>query len=207
MEWTVITGDVIASSDISPARLDGILLELGAAAGDIENWLLLGETPIQTGFARRGGDSWQFAVNRPNYGLRASLYFRARLRKFDDDIDTRIAAATGDGDVKPGQDLNSAYGPAFTASGRLIDAIQGRTFMSHASGGVNDAVFRLADHISRSWTKAQTRALCLKLPPRSGPNRIIAEALDISRQAVDQALATAGYYALDAAMQATEPVQ
>ncbi|QIE44522.1 MarR family transcriptional regulator [Pseudohalocynthiibacter aestuariivivens] len=203
---TVLTGDIVNSSDIPPKELDDLLDTLNNLAVDISGWPTMGRRETLTGFARRGGDGWQIVINSAHYTLRPALCAQAYIRARNDVAATRIAVATGTGHIpdNPKTDLNSAYGLAFTASGRLLDALPSRTLMAHADGGALDAVFRLADHISQGWTQAQARALCLMLAPDPGPRRKAAERLGISRQAVDQALASAGYNALTDALNAME---
>ena len=206
---TVLTGDIVNSSELPPRELDDLIAALSQLAVEISRWPSEGRDETRTGFARRGGDGWQILIDTPRYSLRPALCAQACIRAQSETAATRIAVATGIGEVpdRPGADLNSAHGPVFTASGRLLDALPPRTLMAHAEGGALDATFRLADHISQGWTQAQARALCLTLPPDSGPRRIAAETLGISRQAVDQALAGAGYHALIDALDAVETAQ
>lgn len=220
MKWAVLTGDIVDSTAITPDALDAIMHDIQEVSWEASGWKHSGDNESVTGFARRGGDGWQIAINRPAYALRLSLYIKARLGLPDLDYATRIAAATGEGELPElmedsvnsphglaFQDLNSAHGPAFTASGRLLEDLTGHALMAHASGGALDAAFRLADQISRSWTQAQARSLCLMLPPGVGPRRVAAETLGISRQAVDQALNGAGYPAVMDALTALEASQ
>ena len=145
-------------------------------------------------------------MDRPAYSLRAALFIQASLRACDQPVLSRIAVATGEGQLPEDtkKDLNSAYGEAFTASGRLLSDLPGPSLMAHASGGPIDAAFRLADHIATGWTQAQARAMAALLPPGAGPRRIAAERLGISRQAVDQALHAAGFPAVEAALEQIE---
>lgn len=205
MKWAVLTGDIVASSSLEADDLDALLQDIEQVSLEVAAWGGVA-CKLTTGFARRGGDGWQIAIDRPALALRLALYIRARLRLLDNDYATRIAVASGDGEVPERKvaDLNSAHGAAFTASGRLLDRLDGHTLMAHADGGALDAAFRLADHISQGWTQAQARSLCLMLPPGAGPRRVAAETLGISRQAVDQALNGAGYPALIDALEAME---
>lgn len=217
MQWAVLTGDIVESSALSADALDVVMHDIQDVSRDASGWDDVGADAIVTGFARRGGDGWQVAINRPALALRLSLVIKARLRLSDPDHSTRIAAATGDGALPdamrkgvhdPGgpafADLNSAHGAAFTASGRLLEDLAGGTLMAHAAGDALHAAFRLADHISQGWTQSQARSLCLMLPPGAGPRRIAAQAIGISRQAVDQALGSAGYPAIMDALTAIE---
>ena len=160
---------------------------------------------LTTGYARSDGDGWKFALSDPTLGLRSSLYLRAVLRRHGKTFATRIALACGAGDLPADGDLNAASGPAFTASGRLLDTLTGpHITMAHAEGGADNALIALADHISQGWTPAQARALCLMLPPCAGTHAEAASQLGISRQAVDQALSSAGYHAISEALQSLE---
>ncbi len=190
-EFAVLTGDIVDSSSLGAAALDASMAALRDAAGALRGW----PPGMAAHFARRGGDGWQVALDRPALAFRAALYLQAVLRREDADRATRIALATGTGQLRGG-DLNAASGAAFTASGRLLDAIPRHALMAHAAGGAAAAALRLADHLAQQWTQAQARALCELLPPDPGPRSDAAERLGITRQAVDQALWAAGYPAL-----------
>lgn len=199
MRFTALTGDIVVSSQLSAQELDSALEVIRTAADDISDWPS-GTAKPPAGFARRGGDSWQLAIGAPSLSLRTALYVTACLRREDKSWRTRIAVAEGSGTLPPDGDTNFAHGEVFTASGRLLDALPGHALMSHATPGPTRAAFLLADHIAQGWTQAQARALALMLPPGAGPRSAAAEALGISRQAVDQSLHAAGFPALDAAM-------
>jgi len=206
MKWAVLSGDIVASSDIWPSALDTIVNNIENVSWQGSDWGHTDADRTITGFARRGGDGWQLAINRPVLALRLALYIKARLRHLSPDYATRIAVASSEGEEleRMMADLNSAHGAVFIASGRLLDKLTGDTLMAHADGGALDAAFRLADHISQGWTQAQARSLCRMLPPGAGPRRIAADELGISRQAVDQALNSAGYPAIMDALEAIE---
>ncbi|MEM6482447.1 MAG: hypothetical protein AAF922_00805 [Pseudomonadota bacterium] len=202
MKWAVFTGDIVNSSALSADRLEGIMNVLDASCRDMSGWVEPDDALALTGFARRGGDGWQIAIDRPKFCLRAALFIQAQVRANGENDATRIAVSVGEGDpiranvVAP----NSAHGPAFEKSGRLLDKLGGKTRMALSGSATLDAAFRLADHISQGWTAAQARAVSAMLPPGSGPRRIAAEDLGISRQAVDQALIAAGFPALETAL-------
>ena len=206
MKWAVLTGDIVNSSDLSADALDEVMEAVRDACWQMSGWDDSNSDRTQSAYARRGGDGWQIALNRPKYALRATLFVQARLRAMKDGQASRIAAATGEGTLPDGAhvELNSAYGPIFQASGRLLDTLSGRSLIAYAGGGALDAAFRLADHIAQGWTRAQARAVCAMLPPGAGPRRVAAERLNISRQAVDQALWAAGFPAIEAALEQIE---
>ena len=196
----VLTGDIVDSSALTGTEIDTTLGAIRDALSDMPPWT------GATGFARRAGDAWQVVLTDARHSLRAALLIRASLRRLDGDRTTRIAMAKGDGALPKSafDNPNEAHGPAFTASGRLLETLSDPIHMAHASGGALDAAWILADRIAAGWTQAQARALCEMLPPDPGPRSAAASRLGISRQAVDQALHAAGFPALEAALTALE---
>lgn len=200
-QYSVLTGDLVASSDLAPKDVDAALITLETAAAAIAHWR---NPPVLTRFARRGGDSWQIAIEDPALGLRAALYLHACLTRDHAAPITRIALANGDGTLPDTGDLNAAYGPVFTASGRLLGDISGQNRMAHASGGATHAATRLADHIASGWTQTQARAVAALLPPNAPTRAEVAKSFGITRQAVNQALWSAGFPKLQDALTAIE---
>jgi len=199
----VLSGDLINSSGLPPGALDRAMDALRAGADEIASWA----PDLTTGFARSSGDGWKFVISDQRFGLRSSLFFRAVLRREGKALATRIALASGGGTLPADGNPNAASGPAFTASGRLLDTLTGpHITMADAAGGTGNALILLADHISQDWTPAQARALCQMLPPGPPTHAETAARLGVSRQAVDQALSAAGYHAISAALQSLEGV-
>jgi len=198
MVWTVFTGDIVNSSDLGKVDLDDLIDAVHDTSDRASRWPGRDARTTQIGFARRGGDGWQIACADLRNPLRLALCVQTAIAARIDGAASRIAVATASGDrlATLPDDLNSAHGPAFTRSGRLLDRLEGHRLMAHADGGACDALFCLADHMAQGWTQAQARALSFKLRPDAPANREIGAALGISRQAVDQALHGAGYMAL-----------
>ena len=191
----VLTGDIVRSTDLPKERLDRAVSALQAAAETAADWH--GASLL---FSRNRGDGWQVFLQRPALALRTALYLRSALRAEGKDMSTRISAATGTGDPGDTGDLNAASGPVFVASGRGLDKIEPPAMMAFAGGGATGAVFRLSDHVSNSWTEAQARALGPFLAPDPPTQSEVADRLGITRQAVAQALDSAGYHALSDAL-------
>lgn len=200
----VLTGDLIASTDLAPARLDLAFDRLDDAAGGIAAWQ---SPPCPGRLTRNRGDGWQMVVGQPALALRAALCLRAALRAEGDDLATRIAIAVGPGILPQGGDLNQASGIAFTESGRALDALKAPATLTHAAGGALGAATRLADHISARWTPAQARAMRFLLWPGARTRSMAATDIGITRQAVDQALAAAGFAAIRDALALIEGKQ
>lgn len=200
----VLTGDIVSSSNLPEDQLTRALDAVGGAARQVAGW----RDSTDFGFARQGGDGWQAVFAPPDLAIRAALYIRAAIFLETPEIETRIAVAVGQGGMPraPGADPdpNHGHGPAFSASGRLLKTLKRKTQMAYAGGGAVDAALRLADAISQDWTQAQARALCQMLPPGAGPRSRAAEALGISRAAVNQALWSAKFLAIEAALEILE---
>lgn len=197
--FAVLTGDLVASSELGPHEVDRSLDAISAASEVLATW----PDVSVVGFARRGGDAWQIAFDAPRFGLRAALYVTACIRQLDKARATRIALASGEGHM-PDRDPNAAHGAAFTASGRLLSHLPVARHLDDAAGGARSAATLLADHIAQGWTPAQARAVAAQLPPGAGTIAQTAATLSISRQAVSQALHAAGFPALQAALTALE---
>ncbi|MDA5094330.1 MarR family transcriptional regulator [Aliiroseovarius sp. KMU-50] len=200
----VLTGDIVNSTQLSPEQLDQALEALKQATDEISAWHA-NSTQTTTIFGRRGGDGWQAMLQASELSLRAALFLRASLMSAGP-FQTRIAAASGSGTLnkKAQSDPNYAHGSAFTQSGRLLDQLPRNRLMQHAQGGTLSASFLLADHISREWTQAQAMAMSLALAPSRGTQQDMADKLQISRQAVAQALRAAGYTAIHGAIELIE---
>ncbi len=192
-QYSVLTGDLIESSKLDPAALGAAMNAMQDAAAQFGG-----------AFARRGGDGWQCAAPGPREAARYALILRAALRSLGKDRATRIAIAVGAGALPADGDVNAAHGPAFTASGRLLEALPAHVGMAHAEGGALGAAMRLADHISAGWTPAQARSVHLVLWPKGRTRKDAAAALGITRQAVDQALWSAGFPAISDALDLIE---
>ncbi len=194
---TVLTGDLIKSTDLPDGQINIAMTVLQGAALDISAWQNRTPNPC---FTRFRGDGWQMLLHNAALAPRAAIYLRAALTAEGKDFGTRIAIASGQGTVPADHDLNRATGPAFVESGRALDGLKGRTTLTWAEGGAVGAFVRLADHLSTGWTPAQARAIREMLPPVPKTHTKVSLALNISRQAVDQALASAGYHALNDAL-------
>jgi hypothetical protein len=197
MEYTVLTGDLVASSRLTKTQVDHVMTDLEGAADEVQRW-----SDLPFGFARQSGDGWQMALGQPQLGLRAALFLISQLRAKHPEIETRIALAEGEGTLAP--DLNSASGPAFTASGRLLGKMTKNIRLDHAAGGAKAATLALTDQITQSWTQAQAQALSYALHPTAPPRSEIAATLGISREAVNQRLWGGGFPALERALSAWE---
>lgn len=202
-QFTILTGDIVDSSDLPAPALTAAFEALGAAAERISGW-----QGAPTRFTRNRGDGWQVCLSPARPGLREALTMRAALRSLDKTLDTRIAIARGAATLPRDGDLNAATGPAFLQAGHLLDRLEDGTrdspLMAHADGQATGAAVVLADALSRGWTPAQARAVLPMLAPDAPTHDEVARQLGITRQGVRQALVAAGFPALSRALDLLE---
>lgn len=185
-ELAVLTGDIVASSRLGPDGLRTVFEALEAAAGRLRRWQ--GRSARLT---RYRGDGWQ-AVAAPPLAFRAALALRAAVRATAKGHDTRIAVALGPGRI-PGDTLADAEGPAFTASGRLLDGMPRRRRMSADAAALPlHVALTLADEIVSRWTVRQAEIAGAVLDAPGATQAELAARLGIAQQTLQGTLAAAG---------------
>jgi hypothetical protein len=188
--WAVFTGDIVKSSELSSEELARIFDGIAAAAEAIASWQ---DRP--TRLTRFRGDGWQMAVT-PELTLRAALTVRAAVRRAGKGFDSRIGIGFGEGTI-PGSSLANASGTAFLRSGHALDTMKRTTRMAAPeSSAALRAVLPLADQIVDGWTVRQAEIGFLLLPPHRPTQTEVAEALDQTRQSVQQQSDQSGVSAL-----------
>lgn len=194
----VLTGDLIGSRQHETSCIDDAMATLSRAAHAFGTaW------GLELRFTRFRGDGWQVHVRTAGLVLDATIFLAASLRGAGHDIDTRISAGIGPVETLGTADLSDASGSAFFVSGDRLDRIGKRRFIV-AGTGIGDwqaAVFDLAAWHVDGWTAAQAEAVALALID-TGTQEHIARQLGVTRQAVQDRLAKAGFSALDTALHA-----
>jgi hypothetical protein len=192
----ILTGDLIGSTRAAPERVEvtmALLAETAATVGD------------DTRFTRSRGDGWQMALSDPGDCLRACLHILARLRANRDALPTRIAVGIGTEYPTDATDLSTAMGPAFTASGRALELLDGMQILTIAGEGIEDfrrLAFAFAEDYARRWSVEQAEAMAMALDLDAPTQEQIAARLSITRQAVGSRLRAAGYRILAQASRA-----
>ena len=187
---TVLTGDLIASTQAGKEAVDGAMAVLEAVASHEAQI-----SGLDVRFARFRGDGWQMycpdaaKVFRLTVLVLANLHSRPLLPK------TRLAVEVGEVTFLPGEGLESANGAAFRQSGRNLDQMTNKhIFISkEADGRWQRPLLSYLDWQSSRWSPEQAEAVALAFrhdPPRK---RNVVEHLSISRQAAEARLNGAGY--------------
>jgi hypothetical protein len=190
---SVLTGDLIASTAMSPSQVDAAFTRLADVARDLRAW-----HDADLLFSRNRGDGWQVALTNPVYGLRSILAFRAGLKALGPSFDTYIGMATGTADLNGQTDLNTLTGAPFVASGLALENLKAQPGFAPKIAIADDpalaATATLADHLAESWTPKQAETLYPTLIARDRLTYTeLAETLGKSRQVVTKALSAAGF--------------
>jgi len=200
----VITGDIVGSTALGPAKLERAMAALAASAKVQAGWH--GES---LRFTRNRGDGWQVVLARPEMALRSALAFRAALRAQGSEFDSYFGIAKGDASLALNNDLNAETGNVFKHSGDNLEGLKEIRNLDVRMGYVGDgeinAVIALADHLSQGWTPPQAAALLPLLNPDAAVTQTqVAKKLGKSRQAVAKSLEAAHYRPLSRALNSME---
>ncbi len=188
---TVLTGDLIGSTQAGPAATDAAIGLIQSVA--LDRGLFPG---AELRFARYRGDGWQIYCSDQARVFRIIALVLANLHSKPDLPKTRIAAACGKVSSLPATGLASASGDAFTLSGRSLDSMGRRKLVYSQTDTKQDwktALFQYLEWQAYRWSPEQAEAIALSFrldPAHPGKS---AEELGISRQAFSARLEGAGY--------------
>jgi hypothetical protein len=215
--YSVITGDLIASTKASPEKLEAAMASIATTAAFLTDY-----TGADTRFTRFRGDGWQLVLT-PQYYLRAIALILAGLKTETQTLSTRFGIGFGPVDSLGTVDLSDAKGSAFVHSGHALDSLKrDQTAMLSAGMTTNGthgakaerlrgavewsdaAMLPMFSFIARRWSRAQAEAMGIALKNDSQTQATIAEQLGITRQALNLRLTGAGYIPILTAMRLTE---
>jgi len=188
---TVLTGDLIGSTQAGPASTDAAISLIQSVSQGSD--LFPG---ADTRFARYRGDGWQIYCSDPGQMFRIVVLVLANLHARPNLPRTRISAALGTVASLPESGLASASGDAFSLSGRGLDSMgRAKLVFSQADPGTDwkMVLFQYLEWQAFRWSPEQAQAIALSfrlVPPHPGKS---AEELGISRQAFSARLDGAGY--------------
>lgn len=204
----VLTGDIVASSKMSPAELARVRETVLGVRVPLEAWdkaAVLGAPE----FFR--GDSWQLVLAKPGLLLRACLLVRGRLKGAGLG-DTRIAVGVGPVASVNEERVSLSTGEAFELSGRALDGMKNERMvlaMAASFGAAGDfaaAAMRLCDAMFAGWTARQAEIAAVALEAGADTYAEISRRLsdDPTEQAVGKALRGIGFEAVSEALTAFE---
>ena len=164
--YAVLTGDLVKSSRLTIAKSKGAMDRMKKMAGEFA------EQHPETIVGRMDTfrhDSWQLLLEHPVLALRAAVFLRAALKMESDaktKYDTRISIGIGRVESVAKRRISDSRGPAFTHSGKGLDAMDGQCLVLVAGGenpvlwGVLErGLLPLLDCAVGDWTPTESRAV------------------------------------------------
>ncbi len=164
--YAVLTGDVVNSSKLTSEQSAKAMQWLRDAANKFT--YLYPESIIGELDTFRH-DSWQMLMAEPSLSLRAAVYLRVSLMRHSGKsvlYDSRVSIGVGDVETIDESRISNSRGPAFTISGKNLDAME-RTRLTYevqkevpvAFALLGRAAVPLLDCLITDWTPTVARAV------------------------------------------------
>jgi hypothetical protein len=164
--YAVLSGDVVDSTKL-PSKLSTQAMEWlreGAAElGSLYTDAIVGRLDT---FRH---DSWQLLLARPALAFRAAIFLRASLKLHSDagtKFDTRLSIGIGGVETISIRRVSDSRGPAFTLSGRMLDAMDHHRLAFGAErlpqllvDALSQTATPLLDCLITDWTPTESRAV------------------------------------------------
>ncbi len=200
---SVITGDIVASTDLSGSQRQELPDHIRKAyrrSGELFPEAL----PYDIDIFR--GDSIQIYVEDPTVALPIAVQFRACM-KFTAGVETRMALATDTVEFLKVTNISESDGKVFRRSGRALNELEDDHLICLAPVDVDDqyqlsldVIAVLIDHLATGWTQAQAQAIALMIESLYQENeahqkyvREMWSPMTISQQAVSKHLQSAAW--------------
>lgn len=185
----VLTGDLVKSTKVDRQTVEAAFEALQGASRQIRSWPGEADAPQLERFR---GDGWQMLVKRPERALRAALLCSAFVSSVGKDSATKVAVGIGPLAGLSQSGLGASDGPAFRASGRLLETMTKRdriaadaseSFPGEVARWI-EASFDLSAVIAGRWTvkQAQVMARMLSLPAPTQAQ--VGEDLGVTQQTI-----------------------
>ena len=164
--YAVLTGDLVKSSRLTSAKSKGAMERLKKITVEFAEQHPNSVVGRIDTFRH---DSWQLLLEQPALALRIAVFLRTALKLQSDastKYDTRISIGIGKVELISKRRISDSRGPAFTFSGKGLDAIDGRC-LALVTGddtpalwyGLERGVVPLLDCIVGDWTPTESRAV------------------------------------------------
>lgn len=159
----VATGDIIASSELSPEERRQLPDVLHREYGAIQQ---RAPEALPYELTITGGDGWQCYVDDPSTALAHILHLWTRLHTHG--LRSRVALVVDTIDFISENGLNESDGAAFRRSGRLLSDLEAddRWFACRLPDPAStlhqlaaESLSELTDHLLQTWTEAQAQAV------------------------------------------------
>lgn len=199
----VLTGDVIASSELSGKIRKKLPEDLSAIFNEVHILLNIGRGE-QHEFQIFRGDSFQGLLRSADKAFDAALAVRALLRyrseaTLDHMIDSRISIGIGSVDFLPARS-SEGDGEAFRLSGQHLDNFKKNRALGIITADKDknrefETACALADFIISRWTRSQAEIIPMLIEGKT-QNEIAAE-LEIAQSAVSYRVKSSGWHGLN----------
>lgn len=206
MDYAVITGDIVASSQLEARHKNAQNEVLKDAFNEIRKVDTASNSLPSFHIFR--GDSFQGLMNQPKNALEAAIQIRARLRKsqpeeVNNNWDARIAIGTGSVDYLP-ENVTEGDGEAYRNSGPVLDNLKGnfRLAIQTPDKELNDefkALCALTDAVIAKWTPSQAEVIIMLL--KGYTPKKMSEKLNISQTAIHYRIKGASWFAIERLLQ------
>ncbi len=195
--YAVLTGDLVKSSQLSPAQSSQAIACLKQGAVQFEKTY---RGTVQGTLDSFRHDSWQLLLKNPGRAVRAAIFLRASLKAQSDPetkYETRVAIGIGRVEMISKRRISDSRGMAFTLSGKGLDAMkEERLALLSGAEAADDClaqgVIPLLDGLIDEWTPTEAQAIQGALlgwtQEQSAANWTEKETLRPTRQAVAKAL-------------------
>jgi hypothetical protein len=164
--YAVLTGDLVKSSRLTSVKSKGAMERLKKIAVEF------GEQHPNSVVGRMDTfrhDSWQLLLELPALAFRTAVFLRTALKlqsNANTKYDTRISIGIGKVELISKRRISDSRGPAFTRSGKGLDAMDGRCLALVAGDdtpalwhALERGVAPLLDCVVGDWTPTESRAV------------------------------------------------
>jgi len=164
--YAVLTGDLVKSSRLTSAESRGAIESLKNTAMAFEEQHPDAIVGRMDTFRH---DSWQLLMEEPALAVRTAVFLGSALKMRSDanrKYDTRISIGIGRVESISKRRIWDSRGPAFTRSGKGLDAMDGQCLTLIADpdkpvprSGIERGIVPLLDCVTTDWTPVQARAV------------------------------------------------
>ena len=164
--YAVLTGDLVDSSKLTSKQSANAMRWLREAVKKFEE---LHPQSISGELDTFRHDSWQLLVKKPALCLKTAVYLRTALKlhsKRKVKYDSRISIGVGEVELIADSRISDSRGPAFTISGKNLDAMKRNRLMcrtqfeeSLAFSLLGQVALPLLDCVVTDWTSTESHAV------------------------------------------------
>ncbi len=184
----VLTGDVVGSTSLTDAQFDRLLRELDSQC----RWIT--SQHQDNAFELMRGDAFQILIFDYALAIKYALLLRMALKACDPDFDCRVCIGIGTYQRLRTQ-LGTSTGPAFTLSGRGLDAMKADRLSLLSQDQdftrTHTLLTQFADHQLTQLTERQSAIGYLKLRYPNWRQSDIAQELGANRVSITRSIKTA----------------